>query len=244
MKYEMIRIPLGTAFFGTGPNDPYFDDSATVREKPQFKAEIPEFEIGIYSVTNEQYYLFVKATGHRPPEEITEGEGTPVWKNGTFPKEKAKHPVVCVSWNDAKTFCAWAGLSLPTELEWEKAARGLDGRIYPWGNIWDGNKLRYFLNKGLETTCAVDNYQEGISVFGIFNMSGNVWEWCEDWFEGNVYQRYAKNDLTLPADGQFKIVRGGSWHGDNPLPFRCAARLLANPDGKAAWTGFRCVRRR
>lgn len=238
--YEMMLIPRGEAIFGTGPDDPYFMESATDREKPQFKADLPEFYLGRYCVTNEQYLKFVQETGHRPPDQAT--METPVWQNGKFPDEKAKHPVVCVSWQDAKAYCDWAGLSLPTELQWEKAARGIDGRIYPWGNNWDEKKCRNYHNKGLETTCAVDDYPEGISIFGMFNMSGNVWEWCEDWYESKAYQSYAGNDLTLPKTGQFKLVRGGSWHGDSPRPFRCAARLPINPDDRVYWTGFRCVR--
>jgi formylglycine-generating enzyme len=238
--YEMILIPRGVAIFGTGPDDPYFEESSTDREKPQFKADIPEFYIGIYCVTNEQYYTFIKETGHRPPEQAT--WGTPVWKNGKFPEGKGKHPVVCVTWDDAKAYCEWAGLRLPTELQWEKAARGFDGRLFPWGNDWDENKCRNFNNKGLGTTCAVDDYPEGTSIFGVFNMSGNVWEWVEDWYESNAYARYAKNYLTLPNAGQFKLLRGGSWHGDNPVPFRGAARLPKNPDDRASVVGFRCVR--
>ena len=238
--YEMALIPRGKAIFGAGPDDPYFLESAADREKPQFKADLPEFYLGRYCVTNEQYFKFVQETGHRPPDQAD--METPVWRNGKYPAEKAKHPVVCVSWHDAKAYCVWAGLGLPTELQWEKAARGFDGRIYPWGNEWDGKKLRNYSNKGLETACAVDDYPEGTSVFGTFNMSGNVWEWCEDWYEETAYERYARKDLTLPHTGQSKILRGGSWHGDAPLPFRCGARLPKNPDDKAYWSGFRCAR--
>jgi formylglycine-generating enzyme required for sulfatase activity len=237
--YEMVRIPRGEAIFGTGPEDPYFKENSTDREKPQFKADIPEFYIGVYAVTNEQYFKFVKETGHRPPDRATWGD--PVWKNGMFPEKKAKHPVVCVSWYDARAYCKWAGLSLPTELQWEKAARGSDGRIYPWGNKWDQNKLRNLNNAGSETTCAVDEYPRGASPFGVFNMSGNVWEWCEDWYQNDVYERYARKDLTLPKNGKTKVLRGGSWHGDNPLPFRCAVRLDKDPEDKASVSGFRCV---
>lgn len=241
--YEMILIPRGEAIFGTGPDDPYFMESSTDREKPQFKADLPEFYMGIYSVTNEQYYKFIKETGHRPPEQATqEAWGPPVWKNGKFPEEQTKHPVVCVSWHDAKAYCDWAGLSLPTELQWEKAARGFDGRLFPWGNKWDEKKLRHFNNKGLGTTCAVNDYPEGVSIFGMFNMSGNVWEWCVDWYGPNAYQRYARNDLTLPDTGQLKLVRGGSWHGDYPAPFRCASRIPIDPEASAHWNGFRCAR--
>jgi formylglycine-generating enzyme len=133
-------------------------------------------------------------------------------------------------------------LRLPTDLQWEKAARGLDGRLYPWGNQWDENKLRNLKNKGLGTTCAVDDYPEGASAFRVFNMSGNVWEWCEDWDEADVHERYARADLTLPTTGHAKILRGGSWHGDEPLPFRCAARLSKDPEDRASVAGFRCAR--
>ncbi|MFH1117290.1 MAG: formylglycine-generating enzyme family protein [Pseudomonadota bacterium] len=238
--YEMVLIPKGEVIFGTGPDDPYFRVGETDIEKPQFKADIPECYIGMYCVTNEQYLKFVNETGHRPPEQAEWGK--PVWKDGKFPENKAKHPVVCVSWHDAKAYCEWSGLGLPSELQWEKAARGFDGRIYPWGNEWDEKKLRNYNNKGLGTTCAVDDYPEGTSIFGIYNMSGNVWEWCEDWYENNVYERYARKDLTLPSAGQSKILRGGSWHGDAPLPFRCGARLPKNPEDRAHWVGFRCVR--
>jgi formylglycine-generating enzyme required for sulfatase activity len=238
--YEMILIPAGEAIFGTGPDEPYFQGSLTDMEKPQFRANIPEFYIGIYSVTNEQYFKFVRETGHHPPEQSA--AGIPIWKDGKYPEEKAKHPVVCVSWHDARAYCQWAGLRLPTDLQWEKAARGIDGRIYPWGNEWDEKKCRNFNNKGSETTCAVDDYPDGVSVFGIFNMSGNVWEWCEDWYESRAYERYERNDLSPPATGQSKLLRGGSWHGDTPIPFRCAARISRDPSDTAPWTGFRCVR--
>lgn len=236
--YEMVLIPRGEAIFGTGRDDPYFNGNSTDREKPQFKADIPEFYMGIYCVTNEQYIQFVNDTGHSPPEQAD--WGTPVWKNGTFPKEKARHPVVCINWYDAKAYCEWAGLSLPTDLQWEKAARGFDGRLFPWGNEWDGKICRNFNNKGSETTCLVDDYLEGTSVYGVFNMSGNVWEWIEDWYESNAYTRYSRNDLTLPNAGQLKLLRGGSWHGDYPAPFRCAARIQRTPEEKAHWNGFRC----
>jgi formylglycine-generating enzyme len=238
--YEMVRIPKGEAIFGTGPDDPYFKENSTDREKPQFRAELPEFYIGVYAVTNEQYFKFVQETGHRPPDQANWGD--PVWKNGKFPAEKAKHPVVCVSWPDAKAYCQWAGLSLPTELQWEKAARGFDGRIFPWGNQWDENKLRNLNNAGSGTTCPVEAYPQGVSPFGIFNMSGNVWEWCEDWFQNDAHERYARKDLTLPREGKTKVLRGGSWHGDNPLPFRCAVRMDRPPEDRASVTGFRCVR--
>lgn len=238
--YEMLFVPGGEAVFGTGQDDPFFADERTDREKPSFKTDIPGFYIGIYCVTNEQYFKFIKETGHSAPEAADCAAA--VWKNGKFPEEKAKHPVVCVDWQDAKVYCDWTGLTLPAELQWEKAARGPDGRIYPWSNGWDKEKCRNYDNKGSGTTCAADDYPQGRSVFGMFNMSGNVWEWCEDWYEIGAYERYAGGDLTPPGEGGDKILRGGSWHGDNPVPFRCAARLNRPPGDKSIYTGFRCVR--
>lgn len=238
--YKMVTIPSGEAVYGTGPEDPYFEDAYAARERPQFKADIPEFYMGACCVTNEQYFEFVRDTGYRAPE--CADCCPPVWKDGEFQREKARHPVVCVSWDDAKAYCEWAGLLLPTELQWEKAARGCDGRRYPWGDEWAEEKCRNLHNAGSGTTCAVDDYPEGCSVFRVFNMSGNIWEWCEDSYDADAYERYSTGDLRLPNTGQEKILRGGSWHGDTPIPFRCAARLNRPAYDRSPYTGFRCAR--
>ena len=245
--YEMVLIPAGRALIGSSDSD----SDAEGREKPQFEVELPDYYIGLGAVTNIQYAGFLSAS--RPSSSDlgkwilldsdchvkAEGGGYGVDDVGRH----GDHPVVQVSWFGAEAYCAWSGLRLPSEIEWEKAARGPQGSRYPWGDEWDATKCRHSGNKGSERTCGVWDYPDGVSGYGVYNMSGNVLEWCSDWYDAAAYPRYARGDLTRPASGQYRVVRGGSWSCDGPSYLRAAYRYYGrDPSLRGSYYGFRCVR--
>ncbi len=222
----LVPIPAGEAIFGS-PKGRGFDD-----ERPRFRALLPGYYLAAHPVTNAQWKWFMEATG-RSTRDLDRAYAEP---------SQADHPVVRVSWEDAVAYCEWAGLSLPTELQWEKGARGTDGREYPWGNEWDPSRCRNENSRGDETTCGIWEYPQGRSPYGLFHMSGNVWEWCADWFAEKAYKRYSRGDLTPPTSGEKRVLRGGSWFNDANL-CRAAYRDFFDPTNRRSFSvGFRVAR--
>jgi formylglycine-generating enzyme required for sulfatase activity len=200
----------------------------------KFPVNMPAYYLGVYPVTNGQYAQFVKATNYAPPP-------------GGIPLDKLDHPVTSVTWDDAQAYCRWAGLRLPTELEWEKGARGIDGREFPWGTVWDPAKCRNKANCGVLPntvvgTCSVTSYADGASLWGVMHMSGNVWQWCAEWFEEAAYNRYKAGDLTPPAQGTNRILRGAPWSEAGPDVFRCDYRVNGPGNTRANNLGFRVAK--
>lgn len=222
---EMVLVPAGPFTMGSDDGDP--------EDAPAQTIDLPAFEIDKFEVTNDDFALFVEATGYQTFAEVQGASQD--WRN--YAEGKGNHPVVKVTWNDAVAFCEWAGKRLPTEQEWEKAARGDDGRSYPWGNDFDAT-LANVKDTGLRGTTAVGSFPGGASPYGVEDIAGNVWEWTATWF-----QAYPNSTTDNPYFGErFRVTRGGAWFEEAPQVTvfnRNAAdpEITANDD-----LGFRCVR--
>ena len=253
---QTVRIPAGKFLMGTSTEQAEkvlanVSDKDNWKkwlqwEQPQHEVELSEYAIGKYPVTNREYQAYLQESGAKLPRH---------WDGDQYPADKGDHPVVYVSWNDAKAYCEWLSevtkknYRLPTEAEWEKAARGpstgsgTDGRVYPWGDEFDSTRCNS-KESGIGETTPVDRYENGVSPYGIYDLSGNVWEWCEDWFDEKAYQRRAGQDVNDPAgpeNGNSRVLRGGSFDFSKSI-VRCAVRRNGFPVGSRGNSGFRvCV---
>jgi formylglycine-generating enzyme required for sulfatase activity len=215
---ELVQVPAGELMMGSDPaNDTLADDD----EQPQHPATLADFYIGKQEVTNAQYAAFVEATGHATPDH---------WGSGRVPEGKEDHPVVNVSWNDAVAFTQWLGeetgmaFRLCTEAEWEKACRGTESPIYPWGDTFDPDKANTYEGgeAGPTETTPVGSYSPaGDSPYGVADMAGNVWEWTSSLYRDYPYDPDdGREDLTISGS---RVLRGGSF-GNSEGRARCAYR--------------------
>lgn len=227
----MAVIPAGEFLMGSERGYP--------NERPVHRVFVDAFALALHPVTNRQYEQFVKETGHRVPSlDDPRAEGNN-WdqEQRTYPMGHEHHPVVFVSWHDAHAYCEWAGGRLPTEAEWEKAARGgLDEKLYPWGDEIDPSLANY---DNWDGTTPVGSYAP--NGYGLHDMAGNVWEWVADWYDAKYYPRSPQQNPHGPEKGTVRVLRGGAWLLF-PQFCRVAYRFRNSPDFRFNLIGFRLAR--
>ena len=224
---SMVLVPAGEFTMGSSGGDP--------DELPVHKVYVGAFFMDKHQVSVAQYARFLEATHHeRPPD----------WTTMNKPQNQNR-PVANVDWAEADAYCKWAGKRQPTEAEWEKAARGTDGRVYPWGNE---PPTRFHANSGKEVwsnhsaLSPVGTFEAGKSPYGIYDMAGNVWEWVSDWYDPEYYQLSPSQNPPGPRKGSHKVVRGGSWGSNGITDLRSADRETHLPSFRGFGTGFRCAK--
>lgn len=250
-----MRIPAGEFLMGTA--------DAGADERPVHRVFISEFFMGRFAITNDEYARFIKATGHPAPslrdlpliatggrDAVFKELAAPyLWEGENPPPGHGSHPVVLVSFDDAAGYCRWLSDStervvrLPTEAEWEKAARGgVEANRYPWGDEIDASHCNFLDDpaaKPQRGTRQIGTYPP--NAFGLSDVAGNVWEWVSDWYDAEYYGRGEAKDPGGPNTGNQRIVRGGSWVNDDKTMLRCAYRHKVPPDTYAYSIGFRVV---
>ncbi|HAF48001.1 MAG TPA: hypothetical protein DCL08_02030 [Anaerolineaceae bacterium] len=243
----MMYIPEGSFLMGSTNND----SSAFTHEKPRHKVYLDAFWMDAYEVSNDMFLKFVESTGYQT---LAEEQGYSYMYNSSstwtaFDGVNWRHPmgddstyqnslpVTHVNKYEAQAYCAWVGGRLPTEAEWEKAARGDDGRIYPWGNSFDSAKVH---NNSSGGPISIYASTGGASPYGIYNLAGNVFEWTNDWYDANYYEYSPYDNPQGPSGGEWIAVRGGGWKSSNRF-VRTSHRDISTPDAMNYVMGFRCV---
>ena len=233
----LVLIPAGSYPMGV----PVGDRDGGRDEYPRHVIDIAAFYIDKYEVTNGRYLEFVKATDHRVPQN-PKNPTRNLWEGVSIPESLADRPVVNVDWADASAYCTWAGRRLPTEAEWEKAAKGNHDWRFPWGNVEPTNKHLNFNQKwiGERTLMPVGSYESGKSPYGVYDMAGNVWEWVNDWYDAKYYEKSPAKNPPGPASGTKKVIRGAGWQNETPT-VRIFTRVDSDPTIRNESTGFRCA---
>ncbi len=241
---QMVLVPDGKFIMGSDSDAHYSD----VDQKPAHDVFLDSFYIDQYEVTNKLYAACVDAGGCTKPHNRVSNTRSIYYGNSEFDS----YPVIYVDWYQANAYCEWRGARLPTEAEWEKAARGTDGRAYPWGDFGPGlptsGKANYAMGDYYDgDTTAVTSNPDGVSIYGAYNMAGNVWEWVNDWYKSDYYATLGNNSINPqgPSQGDSRVLRGGSF---SPRGVTEAGNILAYnrfrdyPSAFYQDTGFRCAR--
>ena len=245
VSIEWVSIPAGNFTMGSDSTDLYFSSD----EWPRHTVYLDAYQISKYEVTNAQYKAFMDAGGYtnsaywttdgwnwRTTHSVTEPY---YWSSGELNSGIAfpNYPVLGVTWYEAYAFCNWTGGHLPTEAQWEKAARYTDARYYPWGSTWDASKCNSYENVSPDTFCyssPVGYFTAGVSSYGVYDMAGNVWEWVNDLYGSGYYSDPGANsNPTGPTTGEYRVLRGGSYDYYYNLPCYVANRYHLYPDGSA-----------
>lgn len=217
---KMVWVPAGEFMMGS-------DNPKYPNENPPRKVHLDAYWIYKDEVTVAQYKKFCEETGREMPAAPAHG-----WIDN--------YPIGSVTWQDAVDYAEWAGGKLSTEAQWEKAARGVDGREFPWGNAWDPSKCTDG-SKGSFKVQAIETYPADVSPYGCMDMAGNAIEWCADWYSPD-YKGLTTRNPTGASDGEYRVIRGGAWHAKDPqLNHRCASRNPQTPDETSSRIGFRVV---
>jgi len=228
-EVAMRLVPAGEFTMGS--------DNGDRDEKPVRQVYLDAFYMDKYEVTNILYKACVIANGCTTPKDTSSHTYPVYYSNSEFDE----YPVINVDWNMAKTYCEWRGADLPTEAKWEKAARGTDGRTFPWGDFIDYcDKANYYFGCAGDVR-KVGSYENGKSPYGIYDMVGNVWEWTADWYSETAYQESPSSNPVGSSSGQYRVERGGSWESGG-ISGRSANRSWNDPVGYNASLGFRCAR--
>jgi formylglycine-generating enzyme required for sulfatase activity len=244
----MDYVPAGEFIMGSDPNEPHFWGA----EAPRHTIYLDAFWIQRTEVTNGMYLGCAAAGTCPPPEQSNSNTHPDYFNNPAF----AEYPVIYVTYMAAEAYCQWIGGRLPSEAQWEKAARGTDGRLYPWGNQeLDSNRANFCdagcpntneeeietaFNDGYQDAAPVGSYPAGASPYGALDMAGNVLEWVADWYAADYYGKSARENPTGPESGYRHPIRGGSWYSGRG-GLRAAARASLKPDGFYETLGFRCA---
>ncbi len=238
---DMVLIPAGEFIMGTD------SEGTNADQKPAHQVYLDVFYIDKHEVTNAQFEAFIVDGGYQNRKLWTAAGWnfiqnhqikTPLHHGQNSVSMEPDHPVIGVSWYEAYAYATWAGKRLPTEAEWEKAARGTDERTYPWGNKMDFSRLNYFPHH--EKILGIGSFPSGASPYGALDMAGSVWEWCADWYSEDCYPQSSRQNPKGPDGGEYRALRGGGWNSIR-LQLRTFYRHCDKADRRAYNVGFRCA---